>query len=303
MTYTCSIQKVDFFIDQFEEIGQVNLEQAIDIFQNFPFLDQFREARERDLSSCLPTILFDSPNGEIFKIWAEDDSGFFLHYDNGRQVSDFYLSNDFERNPEGLAVEEFIDLFFNNTIEDELNLVEKVVEEENDELADSFDRISSSNVVTFSFDHNQKFKLYLWTIPWLAIALIFLKFDAGRNFEYGWSLHLFFSIFWLPSSIVHLSYWFKNNGAVVSIDTKSKTLSYKKGGQLIKFNREDIINCEINEARSSKAPWNSYSYIWFVLKDKRQVVISNFITQPENIINEFKPNFKVEKRTIPFLPI
>lgn len=305
MTFICYIQKVDFFIDQVEEKGDVTLDQAIEIFQNFPFAEQLKEARERELTSCSPTVSFRSADGKVLAVWAQDDKGFSLHYNNTKQVANFYISNDFEKNPRGLVVEEFIELFFNESIEQELNLtdieIEKVSEVE--ENIESKPQPIYSDIVKFSFSDTKKFKHLLWTLPFLGLALFLLKVDAQKNFSLGWGFHLFFSLLWLPSIIVHLTYLFKNNGAVVTIDTKSKTLSYEKNGQQIKFNRADIHNCEINEVRSYKAPWNSYRYIWFVLKDSRQVVITNFITEPENIINALKPNFKVDRRTVPFLPL
>lgn len=297
MKFTCEIQKVDFFIDQTEEKGQVNLDQAIEIFQNFPFDEQLKEARERELTSCLPTVSFKSEDRKTLGIWAEDDKGFFIHYDNGNQFSDFFISNDFEQNPQGLAVEEFIELFFQENIESELCLINKVEETKPKNHA------VNSNLIAFSFSDTKKIKFYLWTFPYLAFALFLFKVDAGNNFVIGWGIHLFFSIFYLPSTLLHLSYWLKNDGAIVTIDTKGKILAYEKNGQEVKFNRNDIYNCVITEPRSYKAPWNSYRYIWFVLKDKRQIVITNFITEPENIISSLKPNFKVERRTIPFLPL
>lgn len=303
MTFTCNIQKVDFFIDQVEERGLVNLDQAINVFQSFPFDDQLKEARERELTSCLPTVTFKSADGKTLSIWAEDDKGFSFYYDNGKQISNFYLSNDFEKNPQGLAAEEFIDLFFNETIEQELDLIDKEEENDEEEIPAIVKKASNSKIVSFSFGDTVKYKLYLWTLPWLALALFIFKVDAEKNFELGWGMHLLFAFFWLPSTIIHLSYWLKNSGAVVSINTKTKTITYEKDGHQIEFTRDDIHLCEINETRSYKAAWNGYRYIWFVLKDKRQVVITNFITEPENIINALKPNYKVDKRTIPFLPI
>lgn len=309
MTFTCDIQKVDFFIDQIEDKGQVNLEQAIEIFQNFPFTAQLKEARERELTSCLPTVSFKGADRKALGIWAEDDKGFSIHYDNGTQVADFYLSNDFEKNPEGLAVEEFIELFFKEKIEDELNLIDKGTDrervEENNEnlLSETRKSLKHSNHITFSFNETKKFKFYLWTLLFFALALFLFIADADNNFELGWGLHLLLTFFWLPGTIVHLTYWLKNKGAIVTIDTKAKTLAFEKDGQQIKFNRKNIHHCEINETRSHRAPWNAYRYIWVVLKDKRQVVITNFITDPENILKALKPNYKVNRRTIPFLPI
>ncbi len=299
MTFTYNIQKVDFFVDQFEDKGQINLDGAMEAFQNFPFADQLKQARERELTSCLPTISFKSNDGKILGIWAQDDKGFFLHYDNGTKVSEFYISNDFNKNPEGLAVEEFIGQLFNGTIEHSLKLVDKYAQDNKHETAP----IDKKHLLNFSFTDTNKLQHYLWTVPFLILSLLFLNADLEKKLELGWGFHLLLSFFWLPGTIVHLSYWFKNNNANVTVDTHAKTIEYGKDRQKIKFNRNEILNCELNESRAWFAPWSSYRYLWIVLNDSRQIVITNFITEPENIIDLLKLNFKTSIRTIPFLPI
>jgi hypothetical protein len=189
LTITCNIQKVDFFVDQIEDKGLVDLIGAIDAFQNFPFEDQLQQAAQRELTSCFPTISFKSSD------------------------------------------------------------------------------------------------------------------DHDNNFELGWGIQLLISLFWFPGTLLHLTYWFKNNNATVKVDQKAKIIKYIKDDKEISFNRQEIVNCEINESRNWSAPWSGYRYLLIVLKDHRKVVISNFITEPEKIIDLLKLNFKIDKRTIPFLPI
>jgi hypothetical protein len=300
MTFTYNIQKVDFFTDQVEEMGQVDLDGAIEAFQKFPFNDQLKEAQKRELTSCLPTITFKSNENKTLGIWAKDDKGFFLHYDNGTEVADFYLSNDFEKNPEGFAVEEFIEQFIKDTIEQSLSLVDKNIEEGN---LSKPRRKHSEKTVTFSFSDTNKLKPFLWIVPYLSLALLLLLTDLTHKFVFGWSVHLILGFLWFPGIIVHISYWFKNHNSTVTIDPKAKTIEYRKNGQSIKFNRNDIFNCELNVSRGFWPPWNSYCYLWIVLKDHKQIVITNFITDPETIINSLKLNFKTDRRSIPFLPI
>jgi len=299
MTFTYNIQKVDFFVDQIEDKGQIDLDGAIDAFQNFRFADQLKQADERELTSCLPTISFKSNDGKTLGIWAQDDKGFFLHYDNGSKVSEFFLSNDFEKNPEGLVAEEFIEQFFDGTIEQLLKLEDKLTEGNESEVKPT----TSNQLIEFSFANTKKIKYYLWTVPFLIMAVFLFKTDIEKHFELGWGLHIMCSFLWLPGTIVHLSYWLKNHNVTVRVDPQAKTLEYEKDGQVIKINRNEIYNCELNETRSGRAPWNSYRYLWIVLNDRKQIVITNFITEPENIINLLKLNFKTDRRTIPFLPI
>jgi hypothetical protein len=297
--FTYNIQKIDFFPDQFEEKGPVNLEGAIEAFQTFPFTDQLKQIEERELTSCFPSIAFVSDEGKTLGVWAQDGKGFFLHYDNGIRESEFFLSYEFETNSEGLEVEEFIEKFFNGTIEESLFL--KDLQEE-----DTIQKLKlkhTAQIITYSFASTKKLKLLLWTLPFLLLALFLVCIDIEKKIGFGWGLHLAYSIFWLPASFIFLTYWFKNNNAQVIIDTKEKTLEYVKGGLRTKFHREEIFKCELNVARSWYEPWKSYRYIWIILKDHRQIVITNFITEPEKIIDLLKLHYKTDKRTIPFLPI
>lgn len=300
MTFTYNIKKVDFFSDQVEEMGQVDLGGAIEAFQRFPFDEQLMEARQRELTSCLPTIIFTSNDNISLKVWAQDDKGFCLLYDNRKELVDFYLSNDFEKNPEGFAVEEFIEQFFNGTIEQSLSLSEKGFEQDN---LFKPRKIHSDKTVTFSFRNTNMLKPFLWIVPYLTLAIFFFATDLVHKFEFGLSVHFFMGFLWFPGIIVHASYWLKNHNTTVTIDLKAKTIEYQKNSQTIKFSRNDIYNCEVNESRSVWSPWNSYCYLWIVLKDHKQIVITNFITEPETIISLLKLNFKTDRRSIPFLPI
>ena len=105
MNFTCNIRKVDFYIDEIEELGTVDLDQAILIFLEFPFEAQLQEAKELEALGCPPTVTFLSSDGEELSIWTVNDEGFSLFYDNGTQISNFYISNNIEKNPDGLLVE------------------------------------------------------------------------------------------------------------------------------------------------------------------------------------------------------
>ncbi|HEY4784446.1 MAG TPA: hypothetical protein VIH57_00290 [Bacteroidales bacterium] len=298
MTITYQIQKVDFFVDQIEDKGQIDLEDAISVFQNFPFEDQLRQASDRELTSCLPSITFVSSLGASLKIFAQDTNGFFLHYDNGIKEADFYLSNDYNRNPEGLNVEEFIEQFFNGNIEQSLKLVDRQEESDNDQLIQS----GKKHFVTYSYKQNN-FKYYLWTVPFLIFSLIVLAIFHFKNLENEWGVTLLSSVLWLPGTIVHLTYWIKNKNTIVKIDTHQKTIEYEQNGYMIKFNRNEISKCELNISRSLQAPWSSYRYLLIILKDRRKIIITNFIIDPEDVIGLLKLNYRIDRRAVPFLPI
>jgi hypothetical protein len=294
MKFTCYIQKVDFFIDQMEDKGEVNLEKAIEIFQNFPFDLQLKEARNRELTYRFPTVFFKSSDGKGLGIWKVDFDGFYIYYDNNNQVLNFFLSNNFEKNPKGLLVEEFIEYFFHQVIEDKLSLVNTVIVEK--------EKTFEEKVLSFSFNASENFKSYFWTLPILIIYIFLSIADAMTKFDMSWTFHLLFIFMWLPTTLMHISYWLINYNAIVTIDSEEKTLTFKNDNKHVSFKREDIHYCELVEVDTVRIPWKFYRYLLFELKDKRKIIITSFITEPENILNALKPNYKVVTKFLPFPP-
>lgn len=300
MNFTCNIRKVDFFIDEIEELGTVDLDQAILIFQEFPFEAQLQEAKELEALGCPPTVTFLSSDGKELSIWTVNDEGFSLFYDNGTQISNFYISNNIEKNPDGLLVEEFIELFFNGTIEHELKLADKD-EYDVEPLLEAYENNNSAPIVTFQYKGMENIKPYIFTLVYLVGAIIIFILDAQSNFKMGWGFHAIISLFWLPGTYLQYTYWQKNKGATVTINKETKTLKYLSDYENIQFKRTDIKYCKVVECTSIKAPWSGYSYILFKLNNGKQVVITNFITNHSNIINTLKPLVKNEKEIIPFI--
>lgn len=301
MKIKCIIQKFDFFEDQFEDKGNVNLDTAIQLFQDFEFTEQLKEAKKLETESCLPTIIFESNNRKKLTISAYDENGFSLHYENIEKEAEFFISNNFEENPSGILAEEFIEMFFEQTIENELVLEnkKKIVEDEKKEINKS----KNTNSVTYSFNDKGKLRYFLWSTPWVIFSILFVYFNLTSNLKIEWYYLIILCLFWIPALIVHISYWFKNKNVRVIIDRNEKTLTYEKNGEIIKFNRSDIKRCELNHSSFSRSTMIDYSYLWFILNDKRKVVITNFVTEPENIINALNLKYTSEKRTVPFLPI
>lgn len=287
MSFTYRIKEIDFFIDQYEDKGIIDLDGAIDVFQKFPFDKQLKERSLREMTSSLPTISFINEANCVLEISAKDDKGFHIDYESSEKISHFFLSNDFYENPQGKSPEEFINLFFDGKIEEEIIL----------RLKGNSSQDVEECILKYQFMGKAKLGFYFWTLPYLIFSLLILLSN------YGLSLNIVFAFFWLPGTILHISYWLKNKNTIVTIDRKKKNLTYEKMGKEITFNRSEIHYCEINETKSIRAPWNKYRYIWIVLNDKRQVVITNFITEPENIVQDLKLNYSIDKRAVPFLPL
>jgi hypothetical protein len=293
MKYQYLIQKADFFIDEFKDNGTVTLEQAINFFRIYPFKEELMKFQEKEIINRFSKILFKTEDDITLSIWIENNNGYILLYENKKQFAEFFISNDFNENKKGLSVEYFLELFFFQKIEEELNLKNKRIQLKR-----------NIQPIIFTFKNTNKINNLYRSIPWLILSIIIFIYDYNNNFKIGLYVQLIFCLFWLPSFILYLSYWKKNENATVKIDPLEKTIVYEKGGKSVKFNRNEIVKCFINEETSTSVRSNtkSYKYIHFILKDKRAVIITNFITEPENIAKPLNLNCTINDRYISFLP-
>lgn len=303
MKFSYSIQKVSFYVDQFEEKGDVTLKKAIHVFQNFPFSEQLEEEGKREMTSCWPKIEFRSENGKLLSIWAEHKDGFYIHYSNGDKVSDIEISYDFEKNPDGMEVEDFIELFFKQEIEETLVLKEKETRE--DYLFDKdipMEKSIQDPIQTYSFNETPSFYHLHWAIVWFVLTLFWFEANITKDGDLEW-LILLMTFIWLPNFILHITYWSFSKGTQISIDAINKSIEIERNGFTKKFNRMDIQKCELHEARSSRAKaMGDYRYLLIELNDKSKIVVTNFVTEPENILEPLKLNYEVIGRTFVFLP-
>ncbi len=292
MEYKCLSQQPDDFIDEFHDNGIVNIEQAVNFFRAYPFVEELKKARNNELTNRFSTIKFQNDSNCALSIWKENLDGTFLCYENEKQASQFFISNNFLENKESVSVEFFIELFFSETIENEITLKKKI----------KFNDIRKQPI-SFSFnDDTKKIRNLYASMPWFVLSILFLVFSYEYMSEMIY-FHLILSLFWLPSCYLYISYWKANKNAVVKIDFSQKTLSYEKDGKRIKFNRNEIDKCFIYEVSpSSRVNTKSFSYLHIVLFDRRRIVITNFIAEPRNVVNYMDLNCKVDEVMIPFLP-
>ncbi len=194
MKYSYLIQEPSFFIDEFKDNGIVNLEQSIAYFHNYPFIQQLKEVQEKEIINRYPKIIFRSEDDKTLTIWIEDQKGYLVSYENEKQFAQFYISNNFNENAEGYSVEYFLELFFNQKIEEKLNLKNKGVQKTN-----------NNQFLTFSFKETKKINNLFMSFPWLLISIILIIYDYRNAFPMAIYAHLILSLFWLPSFILYLS--------------------------------------------------------------------------------------------------
>lgn len=120
--YTCKIQLISFSDDEFEEKGIVDLEKALDIFEIFPWNEQFEDFKNGVDTLGIPSIIFQSSESKQLTIDAQDNTGFNLMYENKitSRYSMFFASNDYLKS--NYKIEDVITMFFKNTLEENFKL-------------------------------------------------------------------------------------------------------------------------------------------------------------------------------------
>lgn len=296
-TYTWKIQLSENYVDEFKQKGTIDKEKAVEEFQLFPWDKEIDDYKRRDDNPTVPKIVFDSDDKRQLVISSTSNKGYEVEYTNlaSNKCSDFYLSCNFEK--KNYAPEEIIEFFFDNSIEQHIKLSD-IPKPTTETLKEK----KSPKNVEFSFKPSLRpllsFNFFLLLVLSVGYAILSFKEPAFPK----WGL-LIFVFTWPLAVFVHLSYYFKNAGAKVVIDTRNHELTYIKGSKEIKFNRNDIFRCQITFSNSSRwSTFDDYSYAWFILNDRTYVVITHFIADPYKIVETLNCKFE-ERASGAFLPI
>jgi hypothetical protein len=296
-TYSWKIQFSEHYTDEFNHKGAIDKDRAIEEFQFFPWDKEIDDYKRSNDNPTIPKIIFDADDKRQLTISSTSNRGYQIKYINfaSEKYSDFYVSSNFEK--KNYTPEEIIEFFFENNLEEHLKLksipkasVKKPIEKKNPKNTE------------FSFKHTFRPLFTLNFFIWLAVSVGYAVISAKESTFPKWVLVIFVFTWPIPL-IVHLTYYMKNAGAKVIIDTRNHDLTFVKGTKEIKFNRDDIFRCQITYSKSSRMSLcDDYSYVWFILNDRRYVVITHFIADPYEIVETLNCKFE-ERSSGAFLPI
>ena len=300
-TYTWKTQYSENYQDEFQQKGIIEKDKAIDEFQIFPWDKEIDDYKRSSDNPSIPKIIFNSDDKRQLLIEAVSAKGYTIEYTNlaTSKYSEFYISNDFNKN--NYTVEELIDLFFDCDIEQHIKLKDISKESIVGEEIERKRKIPKN--IEYHFNPKHLKTLGISTLLWLALSITLLVFNKILHKDIPLVFQIPFVFAWLPGIILHLTYYLKNQSAKVIIDTRNHELTYIKGAKEIKFNRDDIFRCQVTFADSSRASWNNYSYVWFILNDRTYISITCFIADPYEIVETLNCKYEEKTRGIPLLPI
>jgi hypothetical protein len=295
--YNWKIQFSEHYADEFKQKGTIDKEKAVEEFQLFPWDKEIDDYKRSNENPSIPKIVFTSDDNRQLIISSTGNKGYQAEYTNSatNKFSDFYLSSNFEK--KNYAPEEIIEFFFDNTLEQYLKLkdipkpaVDKPKEKKSSKNVEYYFKPSLRPLFSFNF--------FVWIILFVGYIILSNKEPTFPK----WVLFLF-AFTWPIPILVHFTYYLKNAGAKVIIDTRNHELTYIKGSKEIKFNRDDIFRCQVTFSKSSRMSMcDDYSYVWFILNDRAYIVITHFIADPYTIAETLNCKFE-QKIASPFLPI
>lgn len=296
-SFTYKVQYTENFFDEYIQKGLVEKEKAVEEFQLFPWDKEIDEYLRRSDNPTIPKIIFNSDDNRQLIIEAVNTKGYAMEYSNfkAKKYSDFYISNDFEK--KNLAPEEIIECFFDNTLELHLKLID-ILEEETKQPKE--EKIPKNIVFTFQPRHFDSLGYLVFV--YMTISAIIFRVDQVNSKRLHIFAHFFLLFSWLPTFVLHITYYFKNRSATFTIDTENNEATYIKGSKQVNFKREDIFRCQVTTAPHRQA-WKNYSYVWFILHNGTYICITSFMAEPLEVVKVMSCKFEETERFVPLLPI
>lgn len=300
MTVNCKIQRAHFFPDQYEDLGLVSLEQAIRVFNEFPWEEEMEIIRNRDVSSTKPCIRFETGNDSALNIRLVSSDRFDIEYCEGNHFGNTFVSRVFGKDHHGYQVEDFIALFFDDEMSQILRL---------DYADPAFaPKASSGNAVYYSI-RPIRYDQLLWIFPlflhglffWVTLLLFKQEAFPLEGIALLGLIQMVLMFLWIPGLAILFTYWKHSRYMKVGILPASKAAVVQEPGRITRFLREDIAQCLIARPIKSRNHYVGFSHIRFILKDGKRITITSFLEDPYTIADLLQLHY--EERTFfqPFL--
>jgi hypothetical protein len=288
---TLEIKKLHLFEDQIESMGEVTLEECIIAFHNFPWEDQIEELTQREWASTVPSMILTDENLNRLSIYANNLKSFQIIYENDRGSAHLILSNDILLNPNGNGPEDYIDMFFNQNIEEVIE-VDYDISGEN---AEESEIEIPDEILQYSFNDRRKWQYLRWPIIVLLANLTFLMLFYVNPPQESELLFLLFLqmiaiLIWGGDLFLFVTYSIQNFNAVLMIGNETKKVMYSdRYGQLI-FGRDQIADCLIIYSGKEFQNEKSFNYLRIKLKSGKTITITCLLADLGEVQNALKIN-------------
>ena len=275
MTYKLLIQYPNRNPQDYEDIGFVDLDNAIKLFNEFNWTKQYILIEKRggqNLTSPSPVIIFQNDNyTETLTIVGTSEGDYEVIYEKDNKISTDHISENFTKNPSGNSIQDIIIALYQQELEAQYKLQSETSDENIIELG-------KYNPLRYKYP----FLVFIIPIILLIVFIIFSKYDKSL-IEVLIYLVAFFSIINSPFILIISQYLSKPKIESVILRQEVNSLQIKYSDHSTIINRDDILQCAFTYCNNGRIPWQEYSNISIILKNKSQHFLTTITFSREDL--------------------
>jgi len=296
MTYNLFIQHSNRNPEDYENLGIVNINNAIKHFNDFDWKKEFKEIEKREeqsLTSAYPEfLLVNTETNERLSILGTYIEEYEVTYEKEGKIGSEHISENITRNPTGNSVQDIIIALF----QQELNAK---YDYQGCEKKENIVNLGKYNPFRY------KFPYIIFSVPVLLfISLLLFSKTNEETTKYVGYIVLLYSVFNFPFILILTQYLSKPRVESATIDKNAKSLQINYFNNSIKIERANILLCTFSFCKNTNVPWQNYAGVSITLKTKEQhflTTVSFSIEQLETIIETLNINTYKFDSALPFL--
>ncbi len=271
-----------------EDHGIVTREQAIQLFQDYPWQETYDKAT-KEVVPAFPVMVFSSAtNGEL-RVTADGlDFQILLTKDN--KVGEEFVSANTGNNSSGTTPEDFIAAFYDGDLHEHLVMQDDV----HDNSEERPEKISTSSF-------NRKSRVSFMAAPALLLLLagwLVKEFVQGkRPDELFLAIYGFIMLACVPFTILFFNYYRHDKNRNVTINRDKKEVTIEQNGATVSFSANDIEACRVFSGRKMY-----YAFILFKLKNGNHYSVTSFTADPSAIAEMLRIQTENVDDLFPWVP-
>lgn len=274
MKVTFGYQYADFDPDKVIRTGYVNENKAVELFENFPWEEQFEIISSREdlnLTSTQPTVYFFISDDIFLSISSSSSKGFYIYYRERNQFGEVYVSNDVLNKPIDISVNQLINYFYAGSINKFLELYD--LEE------------SPREALTFNLNY-PKYKLFIPLA--LPIGFFIFSYFIANDFIPSLIVGILVLLFISPRLYLNITYW--NNDFNQKIIIEPSAFKVEKTNTSYTILKQEIKSCEYIHTPISQRAFDEFAHLK-IRTENHVTIVTHMTVDPSHLLNLLKINY------------